>query len=51
VCMDFLVKMSFDDHGTKAKLIASLSSLDLDKNGCLSTDESSRLYPLAGHLP
>ena len=41
VYTDLFVKMSFDDDGAKAKLMAVFASLDLDKSGCLSKDELS----------
>ena len=41
VYTDLFVKMSFDDDGAKAKLMAVFASLDLDKSSCLSKNELS----------
>jgi len=41
VYTDLFFKVSVDDAGAKAKLMAIFNSLDLDKSGCLSKDELS----------
>jgi hypothetical protein len=41
VYTDLFFKMTVDDDGAKAKLMAIFSSVDLDKSGCLSKGELS----------
>jgi Ca2+-binding EF-hand superfamily protein len=41
VYTDLFFKMTVNDDGAKAKLMAIFHSLDLDKSGCLSKDELS----------